>query len=75
MIGDRWEVTDSEILRCYPCGDFVISPALRTVTSHGSGWSALSAARSAWPSGSRLVRGVRRPAADAHRSALARSGP
>ncbi len=26
MIGDRWGVTDSEILRCYPCDDFVVSP-------------------------------------------------
>lgn len=29
MIGDRWGVTDSEILRCYPCDDFVVSPALQ----------------------------------------------
>jgi hypothetical protein len=29
MIGDRWGVTDSEILRCYPCDDFVVLPALQ----------------------------------------------
>lgn len=29
MIGDRWGVSDSEILRSYPCDDFVTSPALR----------------------------------------------
>lgn len=29
MIGDRWGVTDSEILRSYPCDDFVVSPALK----------------------------------------------
>jgi hypothetical protein len=29
MIGDRWGVTESEIARCYPCDDFVTSPALR----------------------------------------------
>ena len=29
MIGDRWGVTDSEMLRCYPCDDFIVSPALR----------------------------------------------
>jgi hypothetical protein len=29
MIGDRWGVTDSEILRSYPCDDFVVSPALQ----------------------------------------------
>ncbi|WP_262285879.1 polyketide cyclase [Micromonospora sp. MA102] len=29
MIGDRWGVTDSEILRCYPCDDFVVSPRLQ----------------------------------------------
>ena len=29
MIGDRWGVTDSEILRRYPCDDFVVSPALQ----------------------------------------------
>jgi hypothetical protein len=29
MIGDQWGVTDSEILRSYPCDDFVASPTLR----------------------------------------------
>jgi hypothetical protein len=29
MIGDRWGVTDDEILRSYPCDDFVVSPTLR----------------------------------------------
>lgn len=29
VIGDRWGVTDSEVLRPYPCDDFVSSPVLR----------------------------------------------
>jgi hypothetical protein len=29
MIGDRWGVTDNEVLRSYPCDDFVVSPALQ----------------------------------------------
>ncbi|MET7995443.1 polyketide cyclase [Amycolatopsis sp. NPDC005232] len=29
MIGDRWGVTASEIVRSYPCDDFVTSPALQ----------------------------------------------
>jgi hypothetical protein len=29
MIGDRWGVSDSEVLRAYPCDDFVSSPALQ----------------------------------------------
>jgi hypothetical protein len=29
MIGDRWGVTDSEVLRRYPCDAFVVSPALQ----------------------------------------------
>jgi hypothetical protein len=29
MIGDRWGVTTSEILRSYPCDDFVASPTLQ----------------------------------------------
>lgn len=29
MIGDRWGVSDSEIVRPYPCDEFVTSPALR----------------------------------------------
>ncbi|WP_328387432.1 polyketide cyclase [Nocardia sp. NBC_00416] len=28
MIGDRWGVNDSEIMRSYPCDDFVTAPAL-----------------------------------------------
>jgi hypothetical protein len=28
MIGDRWGVSDSEIMRSYPCDNFVTSPAL-----------------------------------------------
>jgi hypothetical protein len=28
VIGDRWGVSDSEVLRSYPCDDFVTSPAL-----------------------------------------------
>jgi hypothetical protein len=29
MIGQRWGVTDSEVLRSYPCDDFVVAPALQ----------------------------------------------
>ncbi|NEA29951.1 polyketide cyclase [Actinomadura bangladeshensis] len=29
MIGDRWGVNEDEIMRPYPCDDFVTSPALR----------------------------------------------
>lgn len=29
MIGDRWGVSESEIVRSYPCDDFVTSPALQ----------------------------------------------
>lgn len=29
MIGDRWGVTDSEVLRSYPCDTFVTAPALQ----------------------------------------------
>jgi hypothetical protein len=29
VIGDRWGVTDSEMLSRYPCDDFVVSPTLR----------------------------------------------
>jgi hypothetical protein len=29
VIGDRWGVSDNEILRSYPCDDFVASPTLR----------------------------------------------
>jgi hypothetical protein len=29
MIGDRWNVTDDEVARSYPCDQFVASPTLR----------------------------------------------
>ena len=29
MIGDRWGVHESEVVRSYPCDDFVTSPALQ----------------------------------------------
>ena len=29
MIGDRWGVSESEVLRSYPCDDFVASPTLQ----------------------------------------------
>lgn len=29
MIGDRWGVSDGEVVRPYPCDDFVISPTLQ----------------------------------------------
>ncbi|MDR0344868.1 MAG: hypothetical protein LBI49_17505 [Nocardiopsaceae bacterium] len=29
MIGDRWGVTDSEIVRSYPCDEFVSSPTVQ----------------------------------------------
>ncbi|MBO3750010.1 hypothetical protein J5X84_28345 [Streptosporangiaceae bacterium NEAU-GS5] len=29
MLGDRWGVTDSDVLRSYPCDDFVASPTLQ----------------------------------------------
>jgi hypothetical protein len=29
MIGDRWGVSDSEVLRAYPCDDFVTAPVLQ----------------------------------------------
>jgi len=29
MIGDRWGVSDSEVLRTYPCDDLVASPVLQ----------------------------------------------
>jgi len=45
VIGDRWGVSESEILRSYPCDDFVASPAVRA-------WRGVSVAASAeavWP--------------------------
>src|SRR5258705_5243744 len=47
MIGDRWGVTDSEILRCYPCDDFVVSPALQA----WRGVRVEASAEVAWPGG------------------------
>jgi hypothetical protein len=44
MIGDRWGVSDSEVLRAYPCDDFVASPVLqawrgiRTEAPAGAVW-------------------------------------
>ena len=29
MIADRWGVTDSDIVRRYPCDDFIVSPGLQ----------------------------------------------
>jgi hypothetical protein len=29
MIGDRWGVSDSEVLRAYPCDEFVAAPVLQ----------------------------------------------
>jgi hypothetical protein len=29
MIGDRWNVTDDEVARHYPCDDFVPTPTLQ----------------------------------------------
>jgi hypothetical protein len=29
MIGDRWGVSQSEVLRAYPCDDFVAAPVLQ----------------------------------------------
>jgi hypothetical protein len=39
MIGDRWNVTDDEIARHYPCDDFVPTPTLqawRGITVHAT---------------------------------------
>jgi hypothetical protein len=35
MIGDRWNVTDDEVARHYPCDDFLAAPTLQA-------WSAVS---------------------------------
>ncbi|HVW43257.1 MAG TPA: polyketide cyclase [Amycolatopsis sp.] len=45
MIGDRWGVSDSEIVRSYPCDDFVTSPALRA----WRGVSVRAPAETVWP--------------------------
>lgn len=41
MIGDRWNVTDAEAARRYPCGSFVTRPRLRawqgiTICTHAA---------------------------------------
>jgi hypothetical protein len=45
MIGDRWGVTESDILRPYPCDDFVTSPTLRA----WRGVSVEAPAEAVWP--------------------------
>ena len=45
MIGDRWGVSDSEILRSYPCDDFVTSPALQAWRGVG----VAAPAEAVWP--------------------------
>jgi hypothetical protein len=45
MIGDRWGVTASDILRPYPCDDFVTSPTLRA----WRGVSVEAPAEAVWP--------------------------
>ena len=45
MIGDRWGVSESEILRSYPCDDFVASPTLRA----WRGVSVAAPAEAVWP--------------------------
>jgi hypothetical protein len=45
MIGDRWGVTDSEVLRGYPCDDLVVTPALRA----WRGVSVEAPAEEVWP--------------------------
>ncbi|BCY10186.1 polyketide cyclase [Actinoplanes sp. L3-i22] len=45
MIGDRWGVTDSEMLRPYPCDDFVVSPTVQA----WRGVSIEAPAAAVWP--------------------------
>lgn len=45
MIGDRWGVSESEILRSYPCDDFVASPALQA----WRGVAVAAPAEAVWP--------------------------
>lgn len=45
MIGDRWGVSGSEILRSYPCDDFVASPGLQAWRGVGVG----APAEVVWP--------------------------
>lgn len=45
MIGDRWGVSEREVLRAYPCDDFVASPVLQA-------WRGVcieAPARAVWP--------------------------
>ena len=45
MIGDRWGVSDGEIVRSYPCDDFVTSPALEA----WRGVSVQAPSEAVWP--------------------------
>lgn len=45
MIGDRWGVSDDEIVRTYPCDDFVTSPTLQA----WRGVSVEAPAEAVWP--------------------------
>ena len=45
MIGDRWGVSDNEIVRTYPCDDFVTSPTLQA----WRGVSIEARAEAVWP--------------------------
>ncbi|MEU7769383.1 polyketide cyclase [Nocardia sp. NPDC049190] len=45
MIGDRWGVSDSEIMRRYPCDDFLASPALEA----WRGVSVQAPSEAVWP--------------------------
>lgn len=45
VIGDRWGVSDSEIVRSYPCDDFVTTPALKV----WRGVSVQAPAEAVWP--------------------------
>jgi hypothetical protein len=45
MIGDRWGVSDGEVLRTYPCDDFVSSPTLLA----WRGVSVRAPAEAVWP--------------------------
>jgi hypothetical protein len=45
VIGDRWGVTESEILRAYPCDEFVPSPTLQA----WRGVTIMAPADAVWP--------------------------
>ena len=45
MLGDRWGVSDIEVLRTYPCDEFVASPTLQA----WRGVSVEAPARAVWP--------------------------